>query len=120
MKLLMYVWFRPTDHTAPDAAHDHSTLGVSLIHTGHCYDEQAYTQRPDGTLSLSSMYRASPGDIRIIRPDMMHVVEPLATGGFLFIIWGPRIRHTTTVVNIDSGVKTWECSIVDPRFQTTQ
>jgi len=109
-KLLMYVWFRPADHAAPDAAHDHSSLGVSLIHTGHCYDERQYAQCPDGTVSLIARHRASPGDIRIIRPETMHIVEPSPSGGFSFILWGPRIRHTTTVLNIIGGSRTSEYS----------
>lgn len=114
-RLLMYVWL-PQESGAPlnDTAHDHSSTGYSLIHQGGCYLEREYMRSPNGELILHQTYAPSPGQMRVIAPELLHAVDPASSGGFSFILWGPRLRTTTTVVDIQSSlVQTHESEYVD-------
>ena len=118
-RFLMYVWLPPEPGSRPvNKAHDHSSYGYSLIHTGSCYVEREFELQNSAPPRIRRYGAPAPGQVRTIEPELLHAVDPAATGGFSFILWGPRLRTTTTVVDVASGLaETHESEHVD-KLQT--
>lgn len=101
----MYLWL--SEFSEPLTAHDHTSFGLSLIHTGPCYRERLY-RFDNRALSLVRTHTCSPGEVRMIEPSTLHSVQPL--GGISFNLWGPRVKEKTTVLDLSTHQISKQCS----------
>lgn len=101
----MYVWLPQSDAAAHRMAHNHTAVGVSLIHTGCCYEERVYAYK-SARWEEEGTHTCIPGEVRVILPATMHSVRPI--GGFSFNLWGPATTAKTVVIDLSTGQTTQE------------